>query len=147
MHRCALQRSIDVLADERALFRQALKLAVEEHVRIGQLAAALGREGEERARAALDVDPAVLARCSGQVVELVQLFLAGHDCESERLDHPRPLVKGQLAQCRPAHFARVAEHAAEIETTRSGCGDRRAVDRAWDFHRAVTRDPSVALVI
>ena len=79
VHRRALERGIDVLADERACLRQALELAVEQDVRVGQLAAALGREGEERPGAALDVDPAVLAGRAGQIVELVQLLLARHD--------------------------------------------------------------------
>ena len=102
-------------------------------MRVGQFAAALGREAEQRAGAALDVDPAVLARRAGQVVELVQLFLARHDREAEALDDPRPLVEGQLAQRGPADLSGVAQHAAEIEAAGAGERDRRAVDRAGNF--------------
>ena len=100
-----------------------------------KLAPTLGREGEERAGAALDVDPAVLARRSGLIVELVQLLLARHDREAERLHHPRPLVKRQLAQRRPADLAGVAQHAAEIESARPRGRHRRAVDCACDLDR------------
>ena len=110
VHCRALQRRVDVLADEGAVLRQAFQLAVHQHVRVGKLAAALRREGEERAGAAFDVDPAVLARRAGQIIELVQLFLAGHDRLAERLDHPRPLVERQLAQRRSADFAGVSQH-------------------------------------
>ncbi len=137
-----------MLADKRALLRQALELSVEQDVRVGQLTPPLRREGEERASAALDVDPAVLARGAGQIVELVQLLLARHDREAEGLHHPRPVVKRQLAQRWSADLAGVAEHAAEIEPARAGRRHRRAVDRARDLGEvAVACDPPVALVI
>ena len=79
-------------------FDKRLQRAVEQHMAVGKLAAALGGEGEERPGAAFDVDPAVLARRAGLVVELVQFLLARHDREAERFDDPRPLVEGQLAQ-------------------------------------------------
>ena len=133
---------------KRAVLRQAFELAIEQHVRVGKLAPALGREGEERARAALDVDPAVLARRAGQVIELVQLFLARHDRQAECLDHPRALVEGELAQRRAADLAGVAQHRAEIEAVRAGRRNRRAVDRARDLGQiAVAGDPAVAFVI
>ncbi len=105
-----------MLADERTVLRQTLKLTVEEHVRVGKLPPSLRREGEERAGAAFDIDPAVLAGSAGQIVEFVQLFLARHDGEAERLDDARSLVECQLAQRRAADFPGVAKHAAEIET-------------------------------
>ena len=98
MHRRALQRRVDVLADEGAGLRQRLQRAVHQHMRIRELPAALGREGEERTRAAFDIDPAVLAGRAGKVIEFVQLFLARHDRLAERLQHPRALVEGHLAQ-------------------------------------------------
>ena len=116
VHRRALQRGVDVLADERALLRQTFELAVEQNVRVGQLAAALGREGEKRSGAALNVDPAVLARGAGLIVELVQLFLARHDGEAQRFHHPRAVVEGQLAQRQTADFPRMPQHAAEIDS-------------------------------
>ena len=97
VHRRALQRRVDMLTDESAVLREALELPVEQHMRVGQLAPALGREGEERAGAALDVDPAVLARRAGQIVELIELLFARHDREAQRLHQPRTVVEGQLA--------------------------------------------------
>ena len=85
---------------------------------------------------------------AGEVIKLVQLLLAGHDREAERLHHPRSVVKGQLAQRRSADFAGVVQHSAEIDPVRAGHCDRRAVDRARDLRKvAVTSDPAVAFVI
>ena len=119
--------------------RQPLELAVEQDVRVGQLAPALGREGEQRPGAALDVDPAVLARRAGQIVERVQLLLARHDRLAERLDHPRALVERELAQRRPADLAGVAQHPAEIDAAGAGRRHRRAVDRARDLGKRCHR--------
>src|SRR5689334_17380300 len=116
-------------------------------MRVGKLAAALRGEGKERARAAFDVDPAILACRAGLIVQLVQLFLARHDREAERLDHARPLMEGELAKRRTTDFAGVLEHRAEIESTGARQSHRRAVDRTHDLGSAVTRDPAVALVI
>src|SRR5437764_1030264 len=66
-------------------------------MRIGKFAAAFRREGEKRAGAALDVDPTVLARRPGQVIELVQLLLAGFDRLSERYTHPCDVCDGEVA--------------------------------------------------
>ena len=148
MQRRALQRRVDMLSDEAAGLRQRLDRAVHQHLRVRKLAAALGREGEEGARAALDVDPAVLARCAGQVVELVQLLLAGHDRLAERLQHPRTLVEGQLTERRTADFAGVREHAAEIEPAGAGRRHGRAVDGARNLGEiAFARDPTVEGVV
>ena len=142
------KRRVDVLADEGALFRQGLQRTVHQDMRVRKLAAALGREGEERARAALDVDPAVLARRSGQIVELVQLFLARHDRLPERLQHPGALVKRQLPQRRPANFPRVLEHAAEIEPAGSSRRDGCAVDSARKFgETAFAGSPAVEGIV
>ena len=148
MHRGALQRRVDVLSDESALLRKPFELPVEQDMRVGQLAAAFRGEGEDRPGAALDVDPAVLARRTGQIVELVKLFLAGEHREAERFQHPCALVEGEFAQRWAAHVAGVAEHAAEIEAARAGHRYRRPVDRAREFSQgAVTGDPAVAFVI
>ena len=80
----ALERGEDVLADEAAALRQRLHRAVDQHPAVGQFAPALGGEGEERAGAALDVDPAVAARRAGGVGELVQFLLARHHRVGER---------------------------------------------------------------
>ncbi len=113
--RHALQRGVDVLALEQPRLAQRLEPAVEQDMRVGQLAAALAGEGQQGAGAAFDVDPAVLAGRAGGVVELVQLLLAGEDGEAERLQHPRALVEGQRPQRRSADLAGEARHAAEIE--------------------------------
>ena len=148
VHRHALERGVDMLADEGAALRQRLDRAVEQHMRVGKLAAALRREGEEGAGAALDVDPAVLAGRAGLVVELVQLLLARHDRLAERFQHPRALVEGQLAQRRAADLAGVAKHAGEIDAAGAGHRHRRAVDRADQLGQAAfARDPASERVV
>ena len=145
----ALQRGVNVLANEGAAFRQGLDRAVEQDMGVGQFTPALRGEGEQSAGAALDVDPAVLAGGTGLIIQFVQLFLASHDGDAEALDDPRPLVERQLPQRRPAYGAGVGQHAAEIQAARASAGDRRAVDGAGDLAKAggVSRHPLVAGVI
>ena len=126
----ALERGVDVLADEAAALRQRLHLAVDQDPLVGQLAPALGGEGEERAGAALDVDPAVGAGRAGVVAELVQFLLARHDRVGERLEHPGALVEGQAPQRRPADLAGMVEHRREVEAAAAGLGDHLAGDGA-----------------
>ena len=146
--RGAGHRRIDVLADEAAAFRQRLDRAVEQDVGVGELAAALRREAQQRASAALDVDPAVLARRAGEVVELVQFLLAREDGEPEPLDDPRAVVERQLAQGGAADGAGVIQHRREIDPARSGRRDKAAVDRADDIGAvAGARNPLVAGII
>ena len=82
-----------------------MALSVEQDVGVGQFAPALGREGEEGAGAALDVDPAVGAGGAGIVAELVQLLLARHHGIGEILQHPGPLVKGHGSERGPAEWS------------------------------------------
>src|SRR3546814_19443660 len=96
-----------MLADETAALGQRLHGPIDEDAPVRQLAPTLGREGEERARTALDVDPAVRPRRAAVVAELVQLFLARHHRLGQALEHPGALVEGHLAQRRPADGARV----------------------------------------
>ena len=131
-----------------AALRQRLDRAVEQDVGVGQLAAALRREAEQGARAALDVDPAVLARRAGEVVELVKLLLAREDGEPEALDDAGAVMEGQLAQRGAADGAGMVEHGGEIDPARSGGRDEAAVDRADDVGaRAGARNPLVAGII
>jgi hypothetical protein len=137
-----------VLPHEGAVLRQRLERAVEEDKTVGKLAAPFRREGEQGAGAAFDVDPAVLAGRSGGETELVQLFLAGHDRLSQRLEHPGALVEGHLAQGRAADLAGVTKHRGEIEPAAAGHRNRRTVDRARQLGElAFAGDPAVARVI
>ena len=146
--RRALERGIDVLADEAAAFAQRLQFAVEQDVSIRQFATALGGEGEQGAGAALDVDPAVLAGGAGRHVERVKLFLAGEDGEAEAFDDPRALMEGEGTQRRTADIAGVGEHGGEIDPARSGRGDETAVDGAGDVGAlAGAEGPLIAAVI
>ena len=57
VHGRAFERHADVLADERAGLRQHLDVAVDVDAAVRQLARALARIDEQRAEAAVDVDP------------------------------------------------------------------------------------------
>ena len=89
----ALKGGIDVLANERSLLRQRLKRTIEKDMSVGKFSPGLGRKGQQGSGTAFNIDPAILARCAGRIVELVELFLTGKDREPERLEHSRTLVK------------------------------------------------------
>ncbi len=148
MDRDALQRRVDMLADEAAALRQRLHRPVDQHPAVGQLAPALGREGEERPRAALDVDPAVGSSRAGRVAELVQFLLARHHRIGEVLQHPGALVEGEGAQRRPADGSGMIEHRPEIDALAAGLGDRVAGHGVHHLGlAAVAGDPRVPGVI
>ena len=71
----AFERGQDVLGGEAAVLRQELDVAVGEDAGVRELAAGLGGVGEQRADAALDVDPAVGAGGAGGEALGVELFL------------------------------------------------------------------------
>src|SRR3546814_14348577 len=97
MDRDAVEWREDMLADETAALGQRLHGPIDEDAPVRQLAPTLGREGEERARTALDVDPAVRPRRAAVVAELVQLFLARPHPLGPALEHPGAPVDGPLA--------------------------------------------------
>ncbi len=128
-----------MLAEERALLAQLLERAVEVDGVVGQFPPGLAGVAEEGAEAAVDVDAGVALGGAGRGGEGVELVLAGHESEGERLEGGGALVEGQLRECRSANLAGVGHHLAEVE---SGRGDARhlgAVDRAQQRRSLVRR--------
>ncbi len=80
---------------------QRLDIAIGQNARVGQFAPAFRGEGQHRADAALDIDPAVGAGRAGAEALGVELFLLLHQRKAERLQHGGALVKGHGAQLRP----------------------------------------------
>jgi hypothetical protein len=127
---------------------RGLHRAVDQDSLVGQLAPALGRVGEERPGAALDVDPAVVAGRPGLVAELVQFLLARHDRVGEVLQHEGALVEGHPPQRRPPTRPAMVEHGPEIEAAAAGLGEDLAGHRAaYLCKRAVARNPAVAGIV
>ena len=123
LHRDAGQARVDVAADEAAVLRERLDRAVDVDLRVGQLAAALRRVGEEHADAAVDVDPRVVAGRAGAGREGVQLLLALGEHERHLLEQHGALVEGQLAEGGLSDGSRVLEGAREVEALGADLGD------------------------
>ena len=113
-------------AEKLPSFDRSFDVAVDEEAGVRQLAAGLGGVGEQRADAALDVDPAVGAGGAGGEALGVELLLALHQVLAERLQHRGALVEGQAPQRRAADVAAVGEHGGEVEAGGVDHGDRRA---------------------
>ena len=134
------QRRQDVLAEEAAIPRQDLDVAVGQNASVRQLAPGLRGIGQHRADTALDVDPAVRPRRAGPVVLDVELLLEFHQVEPQRLQHQRPLVEAHLAQRPAARLAPELQRRREVEALRvnhrnwltgRGVEQRRALARAF----------------
>jgi hypothetical protein len=115
VHRCPLERHADVLADEGAPFGERLHGAVDINVAVGELAGALAGIDEERADAAVDVDPGIVLGGPGRVGESVELLLVLAEELRERLQARGALVKGQPAQRRAADLAGMPQHQRRIQ--------------------------------
>ncbi len=145
VHGHALQRAEDVASHESAALGQRLQAAVQQKGVVGQLAAPLGGVGEQRARAALDVHPAVGAGGAGQGRESVELLLAGDDRLGQAFQHLGALVERHRAQGWPANSAGVCGHGREVDPLGAELGGRRAVQGAGDVDQAAGRgDPITA---
>ena len=115
LHGDAGDAGVDVLAGERAVAGQHLHGAVHHHLGVGQLAAALGPEGEQDADAAVDVDHRVDLGGAGLRRERVELLAAAVEVLRQLLELERALVEGQRAEFRLAGGAAVIHDGGEVE--------------------------------
>ncbi len=113
-----LQRNTDMLADKGAALGEDFRRAVDVHLVIGQLAGAFARVHEERADAAVDVDPGIVLRRAGRVGEPVKFVLVLRKHFRERLELRRSLVKGQFAKMGAADLACMSEHRSKVDAGR-----------------------------
>ena len=130
MDRHTPERRADVLADEAAGFRQLLDRAVGQDMGIGHFPPALGGKDEHRADAAVDVKAVVGQRRAGVIGQIVKHLLVLIQVLRQRLEHAGAVVKGQLAQGRPADPAGVVQHRTGIKAVLPGARDHPAGDGA-----------------
>ena len=124
----ALERHRDVAADECPAFGQGLEVAVDVEGFVRQFAAALAGIAEKGADAALDIDPGIALGGAGGGRQGVEIIFPRHQILGHGLEHPGPLVEGELPHGGPAHPATVFEHRLEIEPVGPHLGHRIAGD-------------------
>ena len=76
MHRDPVQRQGDMLAQKGAVSRQLLDFTIQIDVPVRHFAPPLGGKNKHRADAAINVDPAILTRCTGQRVQGIEFLFA-----------------------------------------------------------------------
>jgi hypothetical protein len=130
VHRQAAAWHQDVGAGEAAALAEGDGRAFVQHVRRRQLAPAHAGVGEQRADAAFDVDPAVLARGAGQVRNLVQLFLAVHQVEGQGFQALGAGLEVELHQAGDPQLAGMGDGFVEVDLFGVGVIDQLAVERA-----------------
>ena len=123
VHGDALQRHADVPADERPALRQRLRRPVDVETLIRKVSSPARRVGEERADAALDVDPRILLRRARRGGDEIELVLARHEVLRHRLQHQRALVEREPPERRAADALRVVDHRREVDPARRRLGD------------------------
>jgi hypothetical protein len=123
MNRRAFERHADVLPDERSGLRQRFDFAIHVHAIVRQLACPARGIREQRADAAVDIDPGIRLRRTRRIRQCVELFLAIVQHLGDALEQRRALVERQLPQRRPALASRVLQHAGEIDAARRSFGD------------------------
>ena len=133
LQRQALTGGEDVAADEGAVLRQALDIAVEEDRRVRHLTACDARVGEERADAALDVDERVALRRARGERDLVVVLRALHEVCAELLEDDAALVERQLLQGGEADEARMVGDGGEVDAVGGHAVEQLPVRRVADI--------------
>ena len=123
VHRRALERRADVLPHEAAALRQRFDPTIDVHAAVRELPHSLARVHEERANAAVDVDPRIALGGPSRIGERVELLLVLGEVAGERLEERRALVESEPPQVPSAHLARMLEHQPRIEAVRGRAGD------------------------
>ena len=95
MHRDTEARGQNVLRRKGIVRRQGLDGTFGETFALGNSRRALAREGQHRADAAIDIDPAVLARRPGPEVLEVEFLLHLHQAQADLFEHQRAFMERQ----------------------------------------------------
>ena len=93
----ALERHAHVLPHECPGLRQRFHAAIDVHAAVGQLTRTLARVHEQRADAAVDVDPGVTLGGPGRIRERVEPVLVFAEVPGQCLQQRRALVERELA--------------------------------------------------
>jgi hypothetical protein len=115
VQRRAFQRHAQVLSDEAAALREPLQRTIDIDTSVRQLARPLAGVHEQRADAAIDIDPRVGFGGAGGVRERVELILVVGQEARQSLDERGALVKSEAAQVGPPHLAGVRQHELRVE--------------------------------
>ena len=137
LHRHAVQRGRDVLAEERAALAERLDVALDVHLGVRQLPTALRRVRQQYADAAVDVEARVVERGAGVRGDGVQLLAVLPQVPGERLEQGGALVERQLAERRAADPTAVLQRGREVDARRRQPGD------LGSGHRVEQRSPLV----
>ena len=137
LHRHAVQRGRDVLAEERAALAERLDVALDVHLGVRQLPTALRRVRQQYADAAVDVEARVVERGAGVRGDGVQLLAVLAQVPGERLEQGGALVERQLAERRAADPTAVLQRGREVDARRRQPGD------LGSGHRVEQRSPLV----
>ena len=105
------------------VFDSTFDVAIHVDAAVRQLARAARCIREQRADAAVDVDPGIGLGGAGRIRQRVELVLAIGQELRHALEQRRALVESELPQRRPALAARVLQHAREIDAARRSLGD------------------------
>ncbi|MNI22908.1 hypothetical protein D3C73_764730 [compost metagenome] len=142
MHGHATARHEDVGTGEGAHFAQLQRRAFVDDVARRQFPRTEAGVGEQRAVAALDVDPAVGTGRAAVVGDRVELFLALAQVQGQGLETLGTLLEVQRHQAADALAATVFDGFGEVRTLFVGAGDFMAVDGAAQDLCAVLADPA-----
>ena len=142
MHRDALQRRADMLAEKGPGAGELFDLAIEIDMAIWQFAPPLGGEDKDRADAAIDIDQVIFLGRPGGKGDVVERLLVLAEFQRQRLEHPRAVVEGHRPQGRAALGADEIEHCGDVERVIPGLGHRSAGHgRADEAGPCAGRDP------
>ena len=144
VHGQAAARHQDVRAGEAAFFTERDGRAFVQHVRRRQLVAAHAGVGEQGARAAFDIDPAIGARGARQVRDRIQLLLALDQVQGQRLEARGALLEVQRHQARHARLARIRDGFVEVDLLGMRVIDDAVVQGAMQGHGGAFAQPAAS---
>ena len=125
MHRHALKRGADMLANKATVPRQHLDIPIEVDMGVWHLAPPFRGKDECRSDPAVDIDPAVGFGRAGQIGQLVQLVLSRRQILCQRLQHAGAVMECHRAKGRTACRQRMVIHCRYIGRASTGMADQR----------------------
>ncbi|MCY1220223.1 hypothetical protein D9M72_322290 [compost metagenome] len=126
LHGDARDAGVDVLAGEGTVAGQHLHGPIHHHLGVGQLAAALGAEGEEHADSAVDVHHGIDLGGAGLGGQLIEVLAAGVEVLRQFLELEGALVESQRAEFLLAGGASVIHDVGKVQSLGAHLGEELA---------------------
>ena len=126
MHRHALKRGADMLANKATVPRQHLDIPIEVDMGVWHLAPPFRGKDECRSDPAVDIDPAVGFGRAGQIGQLIKLVFSRREVLRQRLQHAGAVMECHRAKRRAARRQRMVVHRRHVGRTGTGITDHRA---------------------